>query len=1248
MNHGETPGLGADRAACDVVEECIAGFRLEPSFEAVEELHGIWAVVIGHGTRQRLHEVELELLIFVHAWFARSRGASPLHTSAPRTPLDRWHAGRYIPDVSQSVQRFELGAVHVDLERRVIVRAGKQQSLTRTEVSLLAHLAGCAPSPASEEELLREVWGYASGVQTRAVANAVGRLRKKLEPDAAEPSLLLSVYGQGYRLELAAAPVVALDVEGQGNLETPPSSFVGRRSELMALHRQVHAGARLVGIVGRAGLGKTRFATQYARWRLAEGDFPGGAFQVSPTRLDPLQAAAEIAENAGVSLAPTRDLTVAALGLGQALGEAVLVVDGSCPESLHLELARCTKLVQLVIGAAYAPSVVEVGPLSLDDARALFLERAGAVRFGLAQGVLLDQVLERLEGHPMAIELAATWLGSIDMADLLRRLQQVHAPDALLSALRLGDFQASTDRFFGRERELSRLSRELESGVRCVQLVGPAGVGKTRLSLEFCARAAASYAGGVWFCDLSHCTSREAAIAVVAKVLGITVRSDPSVEVAVGLTAKGAALVVLDNLEQLVGPPVEIRAVIDPWLVRGVQFLITTRTPVSTPSLQIAVEPLDQADANALFVERARAMHPQAECVPEDVDAIVQRLDRLPLAIELAAGRAQVLSARQIRDRLDDRFALLRGVGGEPSQRHLTLHNALEWSWLQLREAERHVLAQLSVFRSPFAIEAAEAVVIANGSVLDAVHSLVQNSLLLSRQHEGEIQLDLLLSIREFAMLKLEDASGVQRRHADYFRDTAYRGDGAEWQSRVEDLLAATRWSIGNESAWAAELGCVALKTLRDHGSLNRGAALASELAVLQDLPLHAQAQIALQRAEMLHVAGRPSEAIEQALSCAEQCGDPVLLAEVLCAAAAIAKVSQKPKKALELVERVLELEGSGLAARALSIRGGVLKQLGDLPGAEAAYRSALEAFAGTHPLEEAEARGYLGNVLNQRGQSAQALEQQKWAVSAFQELGARRREGRAICNMGVTYIGLDRLDEAAELFLSAARIARDLGDPRTGGLAAGNLGAVRHRQGRRREARKGYEQAISFERTVGNRRLEGAFTGYLANLDFQAGAYAAARNGHTRAVALSREVEDVPGEAVALGNLTASLLAAGEVDAAIDAMERAVELSREIGEEVRLGRSLGALGVAYAAGGRAAEALMVAMEGVAILEPLNQKFELALALGSAGMAWVASGETSRARELLDQVVALGEILDLEPDSEVWRMVARLEDAVCS
>jgi predicted ATPase/DNA-binding NarL/FixJ family response regulator len=361
---------------------------------------------------------------------------------------------------------------------------------------------------------------------------------------------------------------------------------------------------------------------------------------------------------------------------------------------------------------------------------------------------------------------------------------------------RVGNLPAEATTFVGRRRELSEIRSRLATA-RLVSLVGPGGVGKTRLSLRTGSDLARGFSDGAWFAELAEV--RDPALVPNAVLAALDLRDQASTSPMAILAAylkDRQLLLILDNCEHVLGAAGEVVAEIL-RAAPNVRVVATSREPLQVAGEQvIPVPPLElpqeagneplaqlrQNEAIALFTERAAAASGAFEINSANRAAVValcRRLDGLPLAIELAAVRTRALSMEQILARLGDRFALLTGGDRAALPRHHTLRLAIDWSFDLLTEPEQILLRRLCVFAGRFTLEDVEGACgsedIGDTGTLDLVASLVDKSLVTKDDVHGTACYRLHETMREYASLKLQAAHEedlIAERCLEFFRQT--------------------------------------------------------------------------------------------------------------------------------------------------------------------------------------------------------------------------------------------------------------------------------------------------------------------------------------------------------------------------------------------------------------------------------------------------------------------------------------------
>ena len=765
------------------------------------------------------------------------------------------------------------------------------------------------------------------------------------------------------------------------------------------------------------------------------------------------------------------------------------------------------------------------------------------------------------------------------------------------------------DAFIGRETELRELADRLDGDARLLTVLGPGGMGKTRLVRRYARAWLGDWPGGVAFCDLSEARTPEGIHFAVALALGVALsRADPALQLGHAIAGRGRCLLILDNFEQVQR---HAEATVGRWLDRAPQahFVVTSRERLQLAGEQVlTLQPLAfGGDAMRLFEVRARAQQPGFaidESSRAVVAQIVRLLDGLPLALELAAARAGMLSPAQLLTRLKDRFSLLAGARG-PVARQATLEAAIDWSWDLLTPWEQAALAQCSVFEGGFRLEAAEAVLDLGRwreapPALDVIQSLVHKSLLRAWwPRPASLRIDITepffgmyLSIHEYASRKRhamgEEASlGAERRHGRHFaafgRDEALRGLSTHGglQRRellaldLDNLLGACRRALaGGEGEIAALCFLAAWVVLEAAGPYALAAELGRRVAGLEGLPVAHLVRVQMATSNALRTAGELSGSdalLVQSLSAARQHGDR--LAEVM--ALRLMAMAAHHDGRIDVAEHWFQ--------QALALD----EQLGD-------------------PVQRAVLLANLANLRMEQGRMAEARAHYDTALALHREVGNRAAEGISLGNLATLMHELGELDEARVAYDSALAIHREAGSRMQEATTLCNLGILLGQVHLPQQAAAHYAAALKIHREVGNRRGEGVVLQQMADLYRAQGELAQARASYDDALRIHREVGNVRFEAGLLVNLGVLLAVQGDVESGL--------------------RALG--------------------EGERVLRQLGDLLDLAKMLCAKGKLAAEHGETETARRALAEAQAIGGQLGAGSESELGQLIDTLGRAL--
>lgn len=707
---------------------------------------------------------------------------------------------------------------------------------------------------------------------------------------------------------------------------------------------------------------------------------------------------------------------------------------------------------------------------------------------------------------------------------------------------------AEADTFIGRSVDLQALAAIFDKGARLVTLLGTGGAGKTRLAQRFAWTWIGDFPGGVYFCNLAEARDLNGIASAVARGLDVPLGSeDPVVQLGHAIAGRGECLLILDNFEQVTQYAM---ATIGRWFDRAPEttFIVTSRERLSVAGEQVlALAPLHEREAVALFEARARTQQPGFSVSPAnrgDVTAIVQTLDGLPLAIELAAARIRILSPAQLRERLKERFKVLAGVRTS-SVRQGTLKAAIDWSWDLLSPWEQSALAQLSAFEGGFTLPAAECVVdVSEWSeapfAMDIVQALADKSLLrveTDRPGIDEPWFGMYRSIQEYTAEKLHVPANdgpagevaTWRRHGEHFasfgqEDAITALDMHEGVGRrralvaeIGNLSAACRRAIAREDGPVASAACrAAWVVFALRGPATEAVALSEAVLRMGSLEPGDRARVRRVAGLALRMSGKAAAArlqIEGALELYRSIGDNNGEAVVLGNLGLIAMEQGRTPEAVVLQEAALAIHS----------------EAGDRTGAGVAL-------------------GNLGILSRRKGQPAQAREQYLRALAIHREVGNRVNEGVVLGNLANLLFDQQRLEEAREENDAALAIHREVGHRRGEGVVLGNLGELLAGLGRIDEARASYEAALTIHREIGNRRLEGVTLAHVAMLAAEQGNLVEARTQLGAAEAILRAVGDQLELGKVLCRQGTLYLRTGERAEATAAVSAAEEIAATVG----------------------------------------------------------------------------------------------------
>jgi predicted ATPase/transcriptional regulator with XRE-family HTH domain len=670
----------------------------------------------------------------------------------------------------------------------------------------------------------------------------------------------------------------------------------------------------------------------------------------------------------------------------------------------------------------------------------------------------------------------------------------------------------------GRDEDVAAVHDHLlHPKTRLLTLTGPPGIGKTKLALQVAASLVEHFEDGVYFVDLSPLSDPELVPPTVARALGLQGAADrPPDQVLFDHVRDKRILLVLDNFEQVLDAGTGVVRLVEtsPWL----KVLITSREALhvrgerryQVPALGIPdlnnlppIQALSEYPSVELFTERAQEADHDftlTEENAENVAALCVGLDGLPLAIELAASRAEHLSPAEMRAGLASGLRLLTGGARDLPARQRTVQAAIEWSYNLLEEGERGLFRRLGVFMGGFTPEAAEAVCSKESglSLTGLLASLADKNLIRRERRDvaerGRYQF--LETLREFASERLEEseeAEEVKREHALHFMRLAEEAEPqlfgieqAMWLDRLErehaNIRAALLWAASN-----------AARGLRNEGSRSGEAA-------------EIRLRIAGALGRFWFLRGYYNEGREELSSALELSTTPTLIRSPFKA------------KALSAAGMLVVVQGDNILGRSLHEQSlEIRREIGDKRGMGISLN-------------------HLGTMAYERGDFASARLLFEQGLEIRREIGDKSGTSLMLTNLGTTLQQLGDFDAARSLLEESLALKREFGNKEGIANVLNNLGTMAIEQREYTRARALLEESLAVKREVGTKRGIAKSLSNLGYLAYLEGDYTTARSSFVESLTIEKEIGDNI-------SIPEGLAGMGAVAAAIGEPQRGVKL---------------------------------------------------------------------------------------------------------
>jgi predicted ATPase/transcriptional regulator with XRE-family HTH domain len=643
------------------------------------------------------------------------------------------------------------------------------------------------------------------------------------------------------------------------------------------------------------------------------------------------------------------------------------------------------------------------------------------------------------------------------LASVPRRRHRPRTPDSVTQS---GHLPIDVTPLIGRERDEATAAHVLGSThVRLLTLVGPGGVGKTRLAARVAGTVAGDYADGVAFVALATLMDPSGVPSAIAGALGIRDERGQVTDEKLSEWLQGREiLLVLDNFEHLTHAALIVSELLQaserlsiivtsrvPLHLRGENILDVPPLTVPAVTDHLPVEVALRHSAIALFVQRAQAVRPTFALTDDTVApvcGICRRLDGLPLAVELAAAQTRYMPVAVLLERLVTGVQSLPAGLRDLPARQRTMRDAIAWSYDLLTESEQTLFRRLAVFSGGSTLEAAAKICgEPESDTPSLLYGLVDKSLVVLRSGpEAEPRFTMLETVREYSMERASPAERpmLARRHADYFRSRAHEADVAQrsagpnvWSARLladqENLLAALRWLADNDLEEALKMAGALTEYWTVWGQVRLGRSW------LEDL---------LARA----AAGSDAQSVRV----------PSL---ALTGAARLAWVQADYARAGELYEQAV------VAYRGESDRRG-----------------------------EGIGLSNLGTVAHAQADYARATDYYQQGLEIAREVGDLNSIGIPLTNLAVIAMQQGDFTRSAELHDEAMAVWREMGNDQKLAIVVANRSGMAYRQGEYDLAAKLQEEALNLKRAVGDKLATASSLGFLGSIEIERGNLAAAR----------------------------------------------------------------------------------------------------------------------------------------------------------
>lgn len=641
-------------------------------------------------------------------------------------------------------------------------------------------------------------------------------------------------------------------------------------------------------------------------------------------------------------------------------------------------------------------------------------------------------------------------------------------------------------------------------------ITGPPGVGKTRSAQEIGLHLRRDFTGGVFFISTYALDTVDQLTAEVGPRLG---NSEPT-------------LLILDNFERLID---QAHPTLLDWLEQNPEthLLVTSRQTLRIAGERVFfLPPMNLAEASEMFIDAAQSVVWDFE--PDDpkvLETLVERLDYLPLAIQLAAARMATLTPAEVLERVDEPFEILRSTTRDRAT--TALHDAIASSWRLASATEKQTLREMTIFRSGFYLDAAEGVLSCGKQAADALDALHGKSLILvETTPEGLTRYAMFHCIESFVREEAGDLDETRKRHARFFSQfanselsTLNGPDGADQvnilQREKANLFEALRFARQHDVELAADLVAALDAILRLSGPTAEHLKMLRAGCELKGLSAARHADLLGRLAEARALAAdfeEAAELLEQALELIPRASEP--RAWLLLRQGDVYRYKGDPVLAIQYLESARCMGSDKLQRLALAYEANCWLDLNDRDQARQCIDKIQRIPRSDDLRRECEVlrrlvyvQFYLGNVQEQRRLGQEALE-------FARQIGDERLEGICLQGLADADISAGAYSSAVQAYTGALSIHQRLGNRAYEAMLLGNLGGALHRLGRLGDARRRYQRSLEYHRVAGTRAYEAVVLFALGALEFEEQNFEDAANHFSAARTLAREMKNRSDEA--------------------------------------------------------------------------------------------------------------------------------------